>query len=91
MRSKTINEVAMDIYKRNSYLDCWDETDIICPYCYKEVEDYDCSVAWSENTAEVDCPHCGKTFYCVAEHKITYTSTRIDEKGKEISEWWEDK
>lgn len=80
----------MNKYERNNYLDCWDERYIICPYCYEEVEDYDYSVVRSEDMTEVYCPHCGKTFYCVAEHKITYTSTRMGENGEEISEWEDD-
>ena len=79
----------MATYKRNSYLDCWDATDIICPYCYKEIEDVDYSVAQSSDITEVECPHCEKTFYCIADYKITYTSTRIGENGEEVSEWWE--
>lgn len=77
----------MATYKRNSYVDCWDETSVICPYCKKEVENDDCSIAQSENTAEVDCPYCGKTFSYVAEYKITYIGTRIGENREKISEW----
>lgn len=73
--------------ERNSYLDCWDEPNIICPYCYEEVEDVDYIVARRGDMTEVDCPYCGKTFCCVAEHRTTYTSTRIGENGEEISEW----
>ncbi len=71
-----------------SDIDCWNEENIICPYCYEEVEDYDYSVARREGVqVEVECPHCGESFYCESEHSVTYTSTRIGENGERISSW----
>jgi DNA-directed RNA polymerase subunit RPC12/RpoP len=68
-------------------LDCWDNEEIICPYCYEQVNDDDYAVLNSHDKTEVECPYCGKTFYCNGEIKYSYTSTRIGENGEEISEW----
>lgn len=72
-------------------LDCYLETDIICPYCYNQCEDDCCNVIQRSNGEYVDfqCESCGKDFKVLADMKINYTSARIDENG-EILETWTD-
>ena len=70
-------------------LDCYNEKNIRCPYCYEHCEDDSCKVI---NTSEGDyvnfqCESCGKEFKVLANVEITYTSVRIDEEGEIIDTW----
>ncbi|MCK4828086.1 hypothetical protein KA005_70810 [bacterium] len=48
-------------------------SNIKCPYCDKDCEDYDHEVAQDlETRVELECEHCGKKFY--AEASIAYST-----------------
>lgn len=78
--------------KGGCYLDCSDENNIICPYCYEVVDDWDRVVASRADTDYIDvyCPHCDKDFKCYAETTIKYTTVRVDDSGKMIDDWWDE-
>jgi sarcosine oxidase delta subunit len=78
--------------KDGCYLDCSEERNIICPYCYEVVDDWDYQVANRADTDYVDvsCPYCGKDFKCYAETTIKYTSVRVDDSNIIIDDWWDE-
>lgn len=56
--------------------------DFECPYCEHLYEDaweyfYDCS----DETLEVDCDSCGKTFLLSQEVIVDYTTTPTPDRG----------
>ena len=68
-------------------VDCWDVEEIICPYCYEQVEQAEEWVADKNKKVKISCPYCSKTFLCEPEHIVFYTTTRIGENGEEIVQW----
>lgn len=71
--------------------DCFQIPDIIvCPYCDNSMSDFDSFVVnRSPNKLKYQCNKCDKYFLVSADIKVEYTSTRLDETGKEITEWSE--
>lgn len=74
-----------------SDLDCYNEKNIKCPYCYQECEDDSYRVVNNSNGNYVNfqCENCGKDFKVLANVEITYTTARIDEDG-DVVETWQD-
>lgn len=74
-----------------SELDCYMTDEMICPYCYQQVYDDTRYIARNAgNTVEYTCEHCEKKFWAYAQMDLHYTTTKMDENGSEITEWYDD-
>jgi len=61
-------------------------SNIKCPYCNKDCDDYDYEVAQNlEEKVEFECEHCGKRFY--VEAIITYCTYSDCELNDEPHDW----
>lgn len=74
-----------------SELDCYMTDKMICPYCYKELEDETYYIVRNvDNTIEHTCEYCDKRFWVYAQIDIHYTTTKMDKDDSEITEWYDD-
>jgi DNA-directed RNA polymerase subunit RPC12/RpoP len=66
------------LYERDGEIT--NDADMVCPYCFEEIDhSWDFGLTRDEEEAEIDCPHCEKTFLATLNVKYSYTTTRSGE------------
>lgn len=72
----------MKVRVNTSHLDCWNEPEIVCPFCgYKHQDSWEVRGGATGHLGELECDSCTRTFEAQRDVTVTYYSGPKGSKG----------